>query len=135
MYVYVFLCIFTEILLFCLQKADKSWLTVSQAVKPLTCFLQRKTDAVSLTVQSALKYYYSPATMLILQKHPAVTARASQTPQSYRNRIRHQQAVSRSLTSDTCQHYHSSVTKICTYPQQKEPKAIRQCPQEMRIVC
>lgn len=45
-----------------------------QAVKLMTYFLRRRTDAVPLTLQSAVKHYYPPVILLIPRKHPVVTA-------------------------------------------------------------
>lgn len=47
--------------------------TLCQAVKPVTYFLRHKTDAVSLTLQSAVKHHYPPVILLIPRKHPEVT--------------------------------------------------------------
>lgn len=75
--------------------------TLCQAVKLLTYFLRRRTDAVSLTLQSAVKHYYPPVILLIPQKHPVVTGNVVQALDRTWYRMWYHTAVSASLTDDT----------------------------------
>lgn len=75
--------------------------TLCQAVKLVTYFLRRRTDAVSLTLQSALKHYYPPVILLIPQKHPVVTGNVVQALDRTWYRMWYHTAVSVSLTDDT----------------------------------
>lgn len=75
--------------------------TSCQAVMLVTYFVRHKTDAVSLTLQSALKHYYPPVILLIPWKHPVVTSNVVQALDRTWYRMWFDAAVSVSLTNDT----------------------------------
>lgn len=97
----------TKICCFCACFQASFWrptravnVTPSQAVKPVTYFRRRRTDAVSLTLQSAVKHYYPPVMLLIPRKHPVVTGNVVQALDRTWYRMWYHTAVSASVTGD-----------------------------------